>query len=234
MSADHENKPAAEAAGHATEAHAQAGEGQRNPAQDAERIQTLEREAADLKDRLLRALAEMENLRRRSEREMQDQRAYSITKFATDIVGTADNLRRALDAVPKAEEGTEVEDNAAIKALIEGVELTERELLKALERHGVKKRDPVGERFDPHRDQAVFEIPDETVPSGTVLQVMQVGYMIGERVLRPSMVGVSKGGPARAPVQEAAPAEAAGATPHADAHRPAGDAGAKPRVDKRA
>lgn len=235
MSADHENKPAVEAgAGHATEAHVQAGEGQRNPAQDAERIQTLERESADLKDRLLRALAEMENLRRRSEREMQDQRAYSITKFATDIVGTADNLRRALDAVPKAEDGAEVEDNAAIKALIEGVELTERELLKALERHGVKRRDPVGERFDPHRDQAVFEIPDESVLSGTVLQVMQVGYMIGERVLRPSMVGVSKGGPARAPVQEPTPTEAPGAAPHADAHRPAGDTAGKPRVDKRA
>lgn len=229
MSSDHEKK-------NATGAQAEGAAGQevpRSPAEDLARIQTLERENADLKDRLLRALAEMENLRRRTERELQDQRAYSITKFATDIVGTADNLRRALDAVPKAE--GESEDNAAIKALVAGVELTERELLKAFERHGVKKREPVGERFDPHKDQAVFEIPDETVASGTVLQVMQAGYMIGERVLRPSMVGVSKGGPARAPAPETeAPTAESHAAQHAEAHRPAGDATGKPRVDKRA
>lgn len=229
MSSDHEKKNAAGA-----QAEGAAGqEAPRGPAEDIARIQTLERENADLKDRLLRALAEMENLRRRTERELQDQRAYSITKFATDIVGTADNLRRALDAVPKAE--GESEDNAAIKALVDGVELTERELLKAFERHGVRKREPVGERFDPHKDQAVFEIPDESVASGTVLQVMQAGYMIGERVLRPSMVGVSKGGPARAPASETeAPAAESHAAPHAEAHRAAGDAASKPRVDKRA
>lgn len=229
MSSDHEKKNTA-----GTQAEGAAGqEAPRTPAQDHERIQTLERENADLKDRLLRALAEMENLRRRTERELQDQRAYSITKFATDIVGTADNLRRALDAVPKSD--GESEDNAAIKALVDGVELTERELLKAFERHGVKKREPVGERFDPHKDQAVFEIPDESVASGTVLQVMQAGYMIGERVLRPSMVGVSKGGPARAPSPEAESAPAEGqSAPHPEAHRGAGDAGGKPRVDKRA
>lgn len=229
MSSDHEKKNAigAQAEGAAGQ------EAPRGPAEDLARIQTLERENADLKDRLLRALAEMENLRRRTERELQDQRAYSITKFATDIVGTADNLRRALDAVPKAE--GESEDNAAIKALVDGVELTERELLKAFERHGVRKREPVGERFDPHKDQAVFEIPDESVASGTVLQVMQAGYMIGERVLRPSMVGVSKGGPARAPAPEAeAPAAEGHAVPHAEAPRATGDAGGKPRVDKRA
>lgn len=220
---------------HAGQGDAPAREGLRNPAEDVARIQVLERESADLKDRLLRALAEMENLRRRTERELQDQRAYSITKFATDMVGTADNLRRALDAVPKTEDDAESEDGTAIKALIDGVELTERDLLKALERHGVKKRDPVGERFDPHRDQAVFEIPDESVPSGTVLQVMQAGYMIGERVLRPSMVGVSKGGPARAAVPEPAAhqGEAHAAAPHAETHR-ASDPAAKPRFDKRA
>ena len=228
MSADLDKQAGAEkAAGPTTDA----GEGQRAPSQDAERIQTLERENADIKDRLLRALAEMENLRRRTERELQDQRAYSITKFATDIVGTADNLRRALEAVPKPEEG---EDTTAIKALVDGVELTERELLKALERHGVKKREPVGERFDPHKDQAVFEIPDETVASGTVLQVMQAGYMIGERVLRSSMVGVSKGGPARAPVPEPETQAEGQAAPHGEANRASGDAGGKPRFDKRA
>lgn len=201
----------------------------------ADRILTLERENADLKDRLLRALAEMENLRRRTERELQDQRAYSITKFATDVVATADNLRRALESVPEADRADEGEDNAAIRALIDGVELTERELLKVLERHGVKKRVPMGERFDPHRDQAMFEVPDETLASGTVVQVVQAGYVIGERVLRPAMVGVSKGGPARAPVETETPAsdgQASGA--HAEAHRTAAEGHAKPRVDKRA
>jgi molecular chaperone GrpE len=203
------------------------------PAAEAERIQTLERENADLKDRLLRALAEMENLRRRTERELQDQRAYAITKFAADMIGTADNLRRALEALPKpAEAAAEPAPDPGLKALVDGMELTERELLKALEKHGVRKRIPKGERFDPHRDQAMFEIPDETQPSGTVVEVVQAGYMIGERVLRPAMVGVSKGGPARAPEpQSEAPAgEAAGRPAASD--KPGADA--KPRFDKRA
>jgi molecular chaperone GrpE len=199
------------------------------PSMDAERVQTLERENADLKDRLLRALAEMENLRRRTERELQDQRAYSITKFAADIIGTSDNLRRALDAVPKPESDEPAEIDEPIRALIDGVELTERELLKALERHGVKKRAPVGEKFDPHRDQAMFEVPDEVQFSGTVVQVVQPGYMIGERVLRPAMVGVSRGGPVR-PVGDAEPA---GESP-AVAPQAAQEPHAKPRVDKRA
>lgn len=218
MSSDQDNKPAANAADAA--------------APDAERLATLERENADLKDRLLRALAEMENLRRRAERELQDQRAYAITKFAGDMIGTADNLRRALDSLPKAAEGEAAERDPAMQAMIDGVELTERELIKALERHGVKKRVPVGERFDPHRDQAMFEIPDETQPNGTVMQVVQPGYTIGERTLRPAMVGVSKGGPARLPVETEAPAEPA-AAPAAEAPRPQGDP-AKPRFDKRA
>lgn len=202
----------------------------------AERVSVLERENAEIKDRLLRALAEMENLRRRTERDIQDARTYAITKFAGDMIGTADNLRRALESLPKVDEGTESDERAALKPLIDGVELTERELGKALEKHGVKKREPVGERFDPHKDQAVFEIPDETKIAGTVLQVMQPGYLIGERVLRASMVGVSRGGPARAPetkpeniAPEATPD--AGHRPHVD---PARDANAKPRVDKRA
>lgn len=203
-------------------------------AADTLRLATLERENADLKDRLLRSLAEMENLRRRSERDMLDARAYAITKFAGDIIGTADNLRRALEALPKPEEGEEAVDLGPLKAMVDGVELTERDLLKALERHGVKRRAPVGEKFDPHKDQAVFEIPDETVVSGTVLQVMQAGYSIGDRVLRPSMVGVSKGGPARAP--DLAPAaEAQPEAPRSpEPPRPQGEAHAKPKVDKRA
>ncbi|MFY8115251.1 MAG: nucleotide exchange factor GrpE [Rhabdaerophilum sp.] len=219
MSSDQDNKPAANAADGAVP--------------DAERLATLERENADLKDRLLRALAEMENLRRRTERELQDQRAYAITKFAGDMIGTADNLRRALDAMPKAEEGEAAEREPAVKALIDGVELTERELIKALERHGVKKRMPMGERFDPHRDQAMFEIPDETQPNGTVMQVVQPGYTIGERTLRPAMVGVSRGGPARPPAETEAPAEPA-AAPAAEAPRPQQGDPAKPRFDKRA
>jgi molecular chaperone GrpE len=219
MSSEHEKKPA----DHKAEP----------VANEAERLQTLERENTDLKDRLLRALAEMENLRRRTEREMQDQRAYSITKFATDIVATADNLRRALESAPKAGEADEGEENAANKAFVDGVELTERDLLKALERHGVKKRVPMGERFDPHRDQAMFEIPDESQPSGTVMQVVQAGYTIGERVLRPAMVGVSKGGPARAPVESEQPVETQAAPPDENP-RPGHDPAAKPRFDKRA
>jgi len=220
MSTDQDNKPAANAADAAS------------LAPDAERLMTLERENSDLKDRLLRALAEMENLRRRTERELQDQRAYAITKFAGDMVGTADNLRRALDALPAPVEGETIEREPAIQSLIDGVELTERELIKALERHGVKKRMPVGERFDPHRDQAMYEIPDENQPNGTVVQVVQPGYTIGERVLRPAMVGVSKGGPARLPVEGEPPVEAAAHHP-AEPPRPQGDP-AKPRVDKRA
>lgn len=236
MSSDTEKNPGAQTSVGATPDES-TGPGAEVPraAPEAERIPVLERENADLKDRLLRALAEMENLRRRTERELQDQRAYSITKFATDIVGTADNLRRALESVPDADREDEGEENAAIRALIDGVELTERDLLKALERHGVKKRVPVGERFDPHRDQAMFEVPDETQPSGTVVQVVQAGYVIGERVLRPAMVGVSKGGPARAPVEADTPTtdgSASGA--HADAHRATAETSSKPRVDKRA
>ena len=192
---------------------------------EAERIASLERDNADLKDRLLRALAEMENLRRRAEREAQDARAYAITKFAGEIVGTADNLRRALDSAPKTEGEAEEEAHAPFRALIDGVELTERELLKALERNGVRKRFPKGEKFDPHRDQAMFEIPNETEFAGTVLEVIQPGYIIGDRVLRPAMVGVSRGGPARP--AEAAPAPAATEPPPP----PKGD---RPHIDKRA
>lgn len=162
------------------------------PTPEENPIEILTRDNADLKDRLLRALADMENLRRRTEREVQDQRVYAVTRFAGDMIDSADNLRRALEALP-----TDETLSPAMKAMVEGVELTERELLKALEKHNVRKRAPVGERFDPNLDQAMFEIPEETHPNGTVLQVLQAGYTIGERVLRPTMVGVSKGGPPR-------------------------------------
>jgi molecular chaperone GrpE len=156
----------------------------------------LAREVAETKDRLLRALAEMENLRRRTEREVADARAYGVTSFARDLIGVADDLRRALDA---AEESAAIVDGPA-KALCDGVELIERQLLKALEKHGVRIFDPQGAKFDPNFHQALFEVPDINIPAGSVVQVIQPGFMIGERVLRPAMVGVSKGGPKTTPM----------------------------------
>jgi molecular chaperone GrpE len=153
--------------------------------------EVLAREAAESKDRLLRALAEMENLRRRTEREVVDARQYAIASFARDVLAVADNMRRAIEAI-----GPELRAQPEAKALIDGVELTEREILKALEKNGVRKFEPKGERFDPNLHQAMFELPDPTLPSGSVAQVVQAGYMIGERMLRPALVGVvAKGGP---------------------------------------
>jgi molecular chaperone GrpE len=152
--------------------------------------------AAELKDRLLRTLAEMENLRKRTEREVADAGLRGVTAFARDMLGVADNMRRALEAVPP--EARKSAD-PAVKALIDGVELTEREFLKALERNGVRQFNPQGQKFDPNVHQAIFEVPDASVPAGHVVQVVQPGYMIGDRVLRPALVGVSKGGPRAAP-----------------------------------
>jgi molecular chaperone GrpE len=158
--------------------------------------EALAKELAEAKDRTLRTLAEMENLRRRTTREIADARAYGITAFARDVLDIADNLQRALDAVP-----AEAKANAdpGLKALIEGVELTERSLLNTLEKNGVTKFDPTGERFDPNFQQAMYEVPDPSVPAGTVVQVVQAGYKIGDRILRPALVGVSKGGAKSAP-----------------------------------
>lgn len=163
--------------------------------------------AAELKDRLLRTLAEMENLRKRTDREVAESRLYGVTSFARDVLGVADNMRRALDAVP-AELRASAE--AGVKALIEGVDLTERELLKALEKNGIRQFSPQGEKFDPNLHQAMFEVPDPTVPAGSVVQVVQPGYMIGERILRPALVGVSKGGPKTAPASNNDNARATG------------------------
>jgi molecular chaperone GrpE len=159
-------------------------------------VELVQKEAAEARDKMLRTLAEMENLRKRTAREVSDARAYGITGFARDVLDIADNLQRALDAVP-----AEAKANAdpGLKALIEGVELTERSLLNALEKHGVKKFDPSGEKFDPNFQQAMYEVPDPSVPAGTVVQVMQAGYMIGDRILRPALVGVAKGGAKTAP-----------------------------------
>jgi molecular chaperone GrpE len=159
-------------------------------------VEALAKEAADWRDKMLRTLAEMENLRKRTAKEVSDARSYGITGFARDVLDIADNLQRALDAVPS--ETRELAD-PMLKTLIEGVELTERSLLNALEKNGVRKFDPTGEKFNPNFQQAMYEVPDPSVPAGTVVQVVQAGYMIGERVLRPALVGVSKGGAKTAP-----------------------------------
>jgi molecular chaperone GrpE len=163
--------------------------------------EALAKEAADARDRMLRTLAEMENLRKRTSREVADARTYGITGFARDVLDIADNLQRALDAVPAEAKAAA---DPGLKALIEGVELTERSLLNALEKHGVKKFDPMGEKFDPNFQQAMYEVPDPSVPAGTVVHVVQAGYMIGDRVLRPAMVGVAKGGAKAAPAVDTA------------------------------
>ena len=174
------------------------------PAEENNSVKVLEAQVAELRDRFLRAVAETENTRKRAEREIADERVYGIAGFARDILGVADNLTRTLDAIG-AEARASADDT--LKALIDGVELTERDLQKALAKNGIRRLDPEGEKFDPHFHQAVFEVPDAKVPAGMVAQVVQPGYAIGERVLRPAMVGVSKGGPRTAPTQEKAQSE---------------------------
>jgi molecular chaperone GrpE len=179
---------------------------------DYEAVVRLLKENEELKERALRLAAEMENLRRRTARDVHDARSYAIANFARDMLSVSDNLQRALDAIPAE---VKAAGDAGFKSLIEGVELTERAMLAALERHGVKKLQPEGEKFDPNFHQAMFEVPNADVPANTVVQVVQPGYSIGDRVLRPAMVGVAKGGPkqaADAPA-EAGPRRAADAPP---------------------
>lgn len=157
-----------------------------------ERVVALERQNAELGDRLLRLAAEMENVRKRAEREIADTRAYAIAGFARDMLTATDSLSRALMTLPA--EARETADGP-LKALIEGIEMTEREMQRLLAKHGVRPIEAEGEKFDPHKHQAMFEVPDPSRPEGTVVQVVQTGFTIGERVLRPAMVGVAKGGP---------------------------------------
>lgn len=152
----------------------------------------LEGEVSAFKDKFLRAFAEAENVRRRAEKEVADAKTYGIASFARDVLSVADDLSRALEAVDAE---AKAKADGAFKALLDGLELTERSLHKAMEKHGIRKLEPKGERFDPNHHQAMFEVPDESVPTGTVVQVVQSGYVIGDRVLRPAMVGVSRGGP---------------------------------------
>jgi molecular chaperone GrpE len=189
----------------AADTRPEAGTPETEEAKIAALVETLARENAENKDRMLRTLAEMENLRKRTEREVSDTRQYGIASFARDVLAVADNMERALEALDAELRETA---NPATKALLDGVELTERELLKVLEKHGVKKFEPQkGERFDPNLHQAMYEVPDPAQPAGTVAQVVQPGYMIGERMLRPALVGVAKGGPKAEPKQAETKAE---------------------------
>ncbi|MEG9883179.1 MAG: nucleotide exchange factor GrpE [Hyphomicrobiales bacterium] len=163
-----------------------------SPAQESQdRIESLMAENAALKERLLRAVAETENIRKRGERETAEARQYALTAFARDLLAVADNLGRALDAV--SGENVEHSDETA-KSLLSGVEMTAREMHNAFKRHGIVKFDPQGHRFDPNIHQAMFEVEDPQIESGTVAHVVQAGYKIGGRVLRPAMVGVAKSG----------------------------------------
>jgi len=168
-----------------------------SPAPDA-RVAELEAQVADLTDRLLRAHAEMDNIRKRAEREKADLAKYAITKFAGEVAVLSDNFQRALSAVP----AHAAEQDATLKALVEGVTMMEREFLNVLERHGVKRIDPVGQPFNPHFHDAVMEQQNPEVPNGTVVQVFQPGYMIEDRVIRPAMVVVAKGGPKAQPADQ--------------------------------
>ena len=181
-----EKEPAAPANDTEEEADATA-----EPATPEERIAALEAELAESQDRLLRALAETENTRRRAQRERADAEKYGLGRFANDMLPVADNLRRALDSLPESE----AKDDRT-KSLLAGVEATERELLAAFERHGLKRIDPMGEKFDHNFHQAVFEAPNTGRPAGTIVEVLQPGYVLHDRLLRPAMVGVAKGGAA--------------------------------------
>jgi molecular chaperone GrpE len=154
------------------------------------RVTELEAELAEYKDRLLRALAETENVRRRAQREQEDASKYAIAGFAKDLLSAADNLRRALESLPEAQAKDE-----RTRSLIAGVAATERELLGVFERHGIKRIDPKGECFDHNLHQAIFETERPDQPNGSVVEVLQPGYVLHDRLLRPAMVGVAKGGP---------------------------------------
>lgn len=157
----------------------------------AERLVAAEAEIARLKDEYLRALAETENVRRRAARDRQEASQYAVSSFARDLLSVADNLQRALGSV--AEEARK--QDPALDALMSGVEMTEKELLAVLDRHGVKRIAALGQPFDPHVHEALYEIPDASVPHGTVLQEVQPGYTIHDRTLRPARVGLARGGP---------------------------------------
>lgn len=212
-------KEAGRLAGHSGEAQASSKAG---AGAEASSQEDLESQVADLTDRLLRAHAEIQNLHKRLERDIVESQKYGITKFARDVVAMTDNFERALSSVS----ADAAKDNAALAGLLDGVRMIEKEFQGVLGKHDVKRLDPTNEPFDPHKHQAVMERDDASVPSGTVVQVFQAGYEIGDRVLRPAMVVVAKGGP-KAPKPVATESEPETST---DAAKPAEDA-AKPETE---
>jgi len=170
---------------------------------------------AELKDQVLRLAAEMENLRRRTERDKADMAKYAISSFARDVLTIGDNISRAIEHVPEEA----AEKDPALKNFLEGMRVTERELLNVMERHGIARHDPKGEKFDPNKHQAMFEAENKDVAEGTIVEVVQAGYVIAGRVLRPALVGVARGG--------AKPAKTEPAPDPADTPQAADDASAK-------
>lgn len=172
-------------------------------AEPEDETDVLRAEAAELRDELLRALAETENVRRRAQREREDVGKYAISNFARDLLPVIDNLRRAIDSVPEAARADET-----LAGTLAGIDMTEREFLAVVERHGIKRIEPKGEKFDHNFHQAIFEVETTETPPGTVVEVMQPGYAIADRLLRPAMVGVAKAPQgAAAPAKPAEPAE---------------------------
>lgn len=160
----------------------------------------LRQEVAELKDQLLRALAETENVRNRAKREREETLRYAAAPLAKDLLPVADNLHRAIESVP----AEAAESGEGLQGLLVGVEMTEKALLDTLAKHGIARVDPLGEKLDPHRHEAMMEVQDPSKPSGTVAQVFEIGYVLHERLLRPARVAVAKGGPApgAAPISE--------------------------------
>ena len=161
---------------------------------------TVEDQISELRDRLLRAMAELENTRKRAERDREEASKYAVTGFARSVLTVADNLRRAIESVPD-----EARENETIKTLLDGIELTERELLKVFEQQGIKSIDPLGEKFDHNFHQAMFEVESTGQPNGTVVQVIEAGYVIAGRLLRPAMVGIAKAAPTGEQAGETSP-----------------------------
>ena len=194
--ADEEAGPTAEAspaeAAEAADAEAETGAPEPAGPEDED-----EDALGELRERLLRTMAELENTRRRGEREREETAKYAIAGFARSVLTVADNLRRAIASVPG-----EARENEAVQPLLAGVEMTERELLRAFERHGIKAVEPLGEKFDHNFHQAMFEVESAGQPPGTVVQVMETGYVIADRLLRPAMVGIAKAKPAADPAAD--------------------------------
>jgi molecular chaperone GrpE len=169
------------------------------PAGEGDRIALLEAEISQLKDQLLRALAETENVRRRGQRERSDAVKYGAAALVKDLLAVSDNLRRAIESVPR----DAATDDDRLITLLDGVELTEKELLAVFERHHIVKLEPLGEKLDPHRHEAMYEVPDPSQPPGTVVQLIEPGYLLHDRLLRPARVGISKAEAAEPPEPEA-------------------------------